>query len=149
MPRHVLLMLSSDQPPPPVEEVRWHAAQCAEAGASAVVTTRRLTGLTPGRSIVAFYGSAALGNRYLGRGVFVEAVPLATPRGAEILRESPLYRSKGIPAGAEAFLVLREIREARAGEGLESLGGTIESNRRPLTLRNIPKGASRVQVYFT
>ena len=75
MIRNVLLMLSSDQPPHPDEEIAWHAAECARAGATALVTTRVLTGLVPGRSAVAFYGNAALGNRYLGRAISQEYVP--------------------------------------------------------------------------
>src|SRR5215208_475762 len=55
MTRNVLLMFSTDQPPDPVAEMRWHAERCAKDGATAVVTTRVLTGLTPGRSTVAFY----------------------------------------------------------------------------------------------
>lgn len=148
MSRNVLLMLSAEHPPPPLEEVRWHATQCADGSPTAVVTTRRLTGLVPGRSVVAFYGNAALDNRFLGCGTFLEYVPLGSAHGAELLRESPLYRSRGVPAGARAFLVLRDVREAADGEGLEALGGTIEASGRPLTLDNIPKGASRVQVYF-
>ena len=149
MIRNVLLMLSSDEPPPPLEEIQWHAAECARGTPTALVTTRRLTGLTAGRSMVAFYGNAALGNRYLGRAVFLEYVRIDTPRGAELRRESPLYRNRGVPAGAKGFLILRDVREACAGEGLEVLGGTIESSGRLLTLENIPRGASRIQVYYT
>ncbi len=148
MTRDVLLMLSSDQPPPPEEEVAWHAEQCARGATTALVTTRRLTGLTPGRSVVAFYSNAALGNRYLGRGTYLETVPLASTRGAELLRESPLHRTRGVPAGATAFLVLRDVAVAEPGETLDALRGTIESNDRPLALDNIPKGASRAQVYY-
>jgi hypothetical protein len=57
MTRNVLLMFSTDQPPDPVEELRWHAPQCVVDDTTAVVTTRVLTGLTPDGSAVAFYGA--------------------------------------------------------------------------------------------
>jgi hypothetical protein len=76
MTRDVLLMLSTDQPPDPVEKMRWHPGQCARDGATAVATTRVLTGLAPGRCTVAFYGSQALGNRTYGRGTFVEYIAI-------------------------------------------------------------------------
>ncbi len=47
----VLLMLSSAQQPPPREEVGWHAAHPSADGMSYVATTRKLTGLIPGKSI--------------------------------------------------------------------------------------------------
>ena len=81
MTRNVLLMFSTDQPPDPVEELRWHAPQCVVDDTTAVVTTRVLTGLTPDRSTVAFYGSQALGNDLLARGTFGEYIPLGTDRG--------------------------------------------------------------------
>jgi hypothetical protein len=81
MIRNVLLMLSTDQPPDPVEEMQWHVRQCGRDGVTALATTRVLTGLTPGRSIVAFYGNQALANRYLGGGTFVEFVRFESDRG--------------------------------------------------------------------
>lgn len=99
--RNVLLMLSASQPPDPIEEIRWHSNRCEADGATAVATTRALTGLTSGRSTVAFYGDQALDNRYLGRGTFVEYIRLNTDSGREIARESPLYRQRGMPGSAE------------------------------------------------
>jgi hypothetical protein len=148
MTRNVLLMFSTDQPPDPVEEMRWHAERCAKDGATAVVTTRVLTGLTPGRSTVAFYGSQALGNRYLGRGRFVEYIPLDTARGREIARESPLYGQRGMPGSARGFILIRDLLLAAEGEDLSSLGGKIEASRRALTIDALPAGPSRAQVYY-
>ena len=148
MTRNVLLMLSTDQPPDPVEEMRWHAKQCATDGTTAVATTRVLTGLTPGRSTVAFYGSQALDNRYLGRGTFVEYIPLDSERGREIARESPLYRQRGMPGSARGFVLIRDLRLAGADEDLYSLGGTIEASGRTLTLEALPAGPSRAQIYY-
>jgi hypothetical protein len=147
MSRNVLLMLSTDQPPDPVGEMRWHAERCAKDGATAVVTTRVLTGLTPGRSTVAFYGSQALGNRYLGRGRFVEYIALDTERGREIARESPLYRQRGMPGSARGFVLIRDLQLSGEGEDLSSLGGKIEASGRALTLDTLPVGRSRAQVY--
>lgn len=141
-------MLSSDEPPDPLEEIRWHAAQCEAGGRTALITTRRLTGLSPGRSTVGFYGNAALDNRYLGRAVFHEYVGLDSPRGMALLWESPLYRQRGTPGGARAFLILDALREARDGENLEVLRGTIQASGRKLTRENLPRGAARIQVYY-
>ena len=148
MTRNVLLMFSTDQPPDPVEEMRWHAERCAKDGATAVVTTRVLTGLTPGRSTVAFYGNQELGNRYLGRGKFVEYIALDTERGLEIARESPLYGQRGMPGSARGFILLRELQLASEGEDLSSLDGKIEASGRALTVDTLPTGPSRAQVYY-
>ena len=148
MTRNVLLMLSTHQPPDPVEEMRWHAEQCARDGATAVATTRVLTRLAPGRSTVAFYGSQALGNRYLGRGKFVEYIAIDTERGREIARESPLYKRRGMPASARGFVLIADLQLADEGEDLSSLGGKIEATGRALTLEALPTGPSRAQVYY-
>jgi hypothetical protein len=148
MTRDVLLMLSSDQPPPPTEEIRWHARESAKGNRSVLVTTRLITDLTPHRSIVAFYGNAALDNRFLGCGCFVQYAPLDSPLGQAVLMESPLYNRNGVPAGARGCIILEKVREARRGESLESLGGIIEATGLPLRLENIPKSPARIQVYF-
>lgn len=149
MTRNVLLMLSTDQPPDPIEEMRWHSKRCATDGVTAVATTRVLTELTPGRSTVAFYGSQALDNRYLGRGTFVDYVPLTTERGREIALESPLYRQRGMPASARGFVLVRDLELAGSGEDLSSLGGKIEASGRALTIEALPAGPSRAQIYYT
>jgi hypothetical protein len=148
MTRNVLLMFSTDQPPDPVEEMQWHARQCAADGTTAVVTTRVLRDLTPGRSTVAFYGSQALDNRYLGRGTFLEYIPLDSERGREIARESPLYRQRGMPGSARGFVLLRNLQLASEGEELSSLGGRIEASGRALARETLPAGPSRAQVYY-
>jgi hypothetical protein len=138
-------MLSSDLPPP-VDEVQWHARRCAGGGATAVITMRRLKDLERGRSIVAFYGNAALGNRYLGCGTFHEYVSLTGDRGAAILRDSPLYSARGIPAGARAFLILRGCGRRGSTETLETRRGTVARTGRPPTLANIPCCVARAPV---
>ena len=55
-------MLSSAQPPPPREEVAWHAAHQTADGMSYIATTRVLTGLVSNKSVVAFYGDVSLFN---------------------------------------------------------------------------------------
>jgi hypothetical protein len=148
MTRNVLLMFSTDQPPDPVEEMRWHAKQCAVDGTTAIVTTRVLKGLTPHQSTVAFYGNQALDNRYLGRGTFVEYIPLAGERGREIARESPLYRQRGMPGSAAGFILVKDLRLPREGEDLSSLGGKIEASGRTLSREALPAGPARAQVYY-
>jgi hypothetical protein len=150
--RNVLLMLSSNQPPPPQEEVRWHAARCQSHGTTHLVTTRVLTAMVPCESIVAFYGNADLGNRYLGQGVYLDYVRLDTPKGQQLLQASALYSTRGIPEGARGLILLRDVREAEDCERLESLHGVITSRGAsdglPLTLSNIPNTAARLQVYY-
>jgi hypothetical protein len=148
MTRNVLLMFSTDQPPDPIEEMRWHAERCATDGTTAVVTTRVLTGLTPEQSTVAFYGSQTLGNRFLGRGTFVEYIALDTERGREIARESPLYKQRGMPGSARGFILIRDLQLPGESEDLSSLGGTIEASGRALTLDTLPAGPARAQVYY-
>jgi hypothetical protein len=148
MERNVLLMLSSNQPPPPQQEVRWHASRCASHGVTHLVTTRTLAGLTVGESVVAFYGNADLNNQYLGRGVFLDYIPLDTPAGQQLLQSSPLYSAQGIPDNARAFIQLRDVQVAHPGEGLASLNGIIEASGLPLALANIPDGPARLQVYY-
>ena len=148
MARHVLLMLSSQQPPPPLEELQWHATQCRVGGGTAVATTRVLSGLAPGRSIVAFYGDAALGNRYLGKGIYQGYVPSHTSQGRELWRETPLYQQRGVPDGMKGFVLLRGVEVAGEDDTLDTLGGTIEATDLPLTVNNLPRSAARIQVYF-
>jgi hypothetical protein len=89
-----------------------------------------------------------LGNRYLGRGRFVEYIPLDTERGREIARESPLYKQRGMPGFARGFVLIRDLQLAGQGEELSTLGGTIEASGRALTLDTLPAGRSRAQVYY-
>ena len=149
---YVLLMLSSKQPPPPEEEVCWHAARCRSHGSTWLVTTRVLTEMNSGESVVAFYGNADLHNRYLGQGVYLDYVRLDTPEGQQLLQTSSLYSDRGIPDGAQGFIHLRDVREPQDGEQLESLHGVITSrgvsDGLPLALDNIPDTAARLQVYY-
>src|SRR5262249_13640018 len=130
----------------------WHAARCRSHGSTYLITTRDLTELVHGDSIVAFYGDAALANRFLGQGVFLDYVDLDTPQGQQLLKSSPLYSTAGIPDRSQGFIRLRDVRESQSGEGLESLHGIItssgESDGLPLVLANIPNAPSRVQVNY-
>lgn len=54
--------------------------------------------------MVALYGDKALGNRYLGRGVYLDYVRLNTERGAYSLREHGLYQEHGFPGSARGFV---------------------------------------------
>src|SRR5437016_4690643 len=123
MTRNVLLMLSSAAPPPPIQEVQWHTAHCQAHGTTDIITTRLLTGMTPGQSVVAFYGDAALANEYLGKGVYVDYIPLNTPQGQQLLQAHPLYAPNNHPATTQAFVRVEHFSEAQPGEDLVSLNG--------------------------
>lgn len=148
MPQNVLLMLSTAAPPPPVQEVQWHAAHCASHGSTHLVTTHTLDDLVAGESVVAFYGDAALGNRYLGRGIYLGYTDFDSPPGQALLAGSPLYSTHGTPATSRGFVELRDVVIASAGEDLGSLNGIIRASGLPLTLANIPDGPSRSRVYY-
>lgn len=147
--RNVLLMLSSAQPPHPETEVASLASRSRNGSPVAMVTTRKLVGLVPGESAVAFYGDAALDNRFLGCGVYVRLTSIDAPVGRSVRSEDELYGAHGIPAGAKGLVILSDVRVAANGELLESLGGTIEASGAPLALENLPKGPARIQVYYS
>jgi hypothetical protein len=150
--KNVLLMFSSDEPPPPLVEVEWHVEHCQTAGHSWVVTTRVLTGMTPGKSQVAFYGDAHLGNVLLGTAVFLEYLRLGEPRAEEILAGMAIYTEHDIPDGAEGLIYVRDMAQAAPGAQIDSLGGIIVSrgrrNGQRLGLATLPASASRLQVYY-
>jgi hypothetical protein len=104
--------------------------------------------MTPGQSIVAFYGDAALANEHLGKGVFVDYIPLNTPQGQQLLQAHALYAPNNHPDNAKAFVRVEHFQEAQPGEDLASLNGIIEASGLPLTLANIPDGPARSQVYY-
>ena len=109
-------MLSSTEPPPPREEIAWHAAQSAKEAVTYVATTRRIAAkaLVRGESAVAFYGDAAsLENAYLGHGVFDELVDAKSPRGRQLLKKSGLYSKQGYPAKTRGLIGLRSVVAAR------------------------------------
>jgi hypothetical protein len=154
--RNVLLMLSSHEPPPPREEVAWHANTSTQEGVTYLVTTKVLTNLVPGQSTVAFYGDVDLAHAYLGRGVFQRYLPLAIgPGGAiegpggPILSGHPLYSLLGHPETAKGMIELSHVVVAGHAEALEDLNGTMSSSGLPLRLRHIPPGPSRGCVYFS
>lgn len=150
MTLNALLLLSSAQLPHPVEEIAWHADFCARTGRpSAVATTRLLTGLTLGRSVVAFYGDTKLGNHLLGYGAFAGYERAGTPRGDRLLGEVPLYAGGHRPAGVKGVVMLDAVQAARRGAEIEVLGGTVRATGLPLTRAHLPVGPARILVYFT
>jgi hypothetical protein len=151
MVRDLLLMLSTRQPPDPTKEVRFHADYCAATGsATAMATTRVLNGLTPGRSMVAFYGNAALRNRLLGFGIFdgYDRLGDGSSRGDSLLRESQLYKPGVHPPGLKGIIELRDVHVSAADDEIDSLCGAPTSGLQ-LTVDNLPLGPARLLVYFS
>src|SRR3954470_23095796 len=99
MIRDVLLMLSTDEPPDPLQEIRWHAERSANGEKTAMPTTRILSNMTSGKSVVAFYGNGTLGNRLLGYGTFAGYKRLTSERGKQLLAGSDLYKTANHPKG--------------------------------------------------
>jgi hypothetical protein len=149
MVRDVLLMLSTDQPPHPLEEIRWHAEHSANGEKTAMPTTRILTGMTRGQSIVAFYGNAALGNRLLGYGTFAGYARLTTQRGKQLLAPSELYKAANHPKGIKGVIELSDVRPAGATDTVDLLNGTLYGGFVPLSLATIPDGQARLLIYFS
>lgn len=149
MIRDVLLMLSTDQPPDPLEEIRWHAEHSVNGEKTAMPTTRVLSGMTPGKSIVAFYGNAALGNRLLGYGTFAGYARLTSQRGKQLLAASKLYKGANHPKGIKAVIELSDVRLAGATDTVDSLKGTLHGGFVPLSLTTIPVGPARLMIYFS
>lgn len=142
-----LLMLSSNEPPDPVTEVEWHAERWAqEKTPTFVATTRQIKG-RPGVSEIHFYGDADLANGYLGGGIFHSYIPLSSPRGQEIFSTSRLYKEYGCPAATRGFIGVTEFKLG-LGKSIEDLKATMRSNGKPLTLKNLPPSAARIQIYF-
>jgi hypothetical protein len=105
--------------------------------------------MTIGQSVVAFYGTAGLGNRYLGRGVYLDYIGLDQPEGQQLLKTHPLYGPPhSIPDNAKAFIKLRNFQLAQHGEGIESLNGRIEASNLTLTLANLPASPAKAKVYY-
>jgi hypothetical protein len=149
MVRDVLLMLSTDQPPNPLEEIRWHIEHSANGQKTAMPTTRTLTGMTRGQSVVAFYGNAALGNRLLGYGTFSGYASLTTQRGKQLLAESELYKGANHPKGIKGVIELSDVRLAGATDTVDVLKGTLYGGFIPLSLATIPEGQARTRIYFS
>lgn len=99
-------------------------------------------------SEVALYGNADLNHRFLGKGIFIDYIPINGQRGLDLLRTVTLYAVRGAPAGTIAFVELREVVEARDHESLDSLNGIIEGTGLPLSLANLPEGQNRGHVYY-
>ena len=141
-------MLSTDQPPDPLEEIRWHAEHSANGEKTVMPTTRVLSDMTPGKSVVAFYGNAALGNRLLGYGTFAGYAKLTTPRGKQLLAASDLYKGGNHPKGIQAVIELSDVHLAGATDTVDSLNGTLHGGFIPLSLATIPEGPARSLIYY-
>jgi hypothetical protein len=142
-------MLSSAEPPEPAEEVAWHAANCEAHGSTVVATTRLLSGMTRGRSCIAFYGDAeGYANELLAYGVFAGYGLANTERGRAMLaRSRALYGRYGMPKATKGGIELTDFQEAADG-AIASLGGVLEGTRTPLSLESLPGSQARIQVYF-
>lgn len=148
MARNLLLLLSAAQPPHPLDELRWHADRCAQGAKTALATTRLVSGLTRGESLVAFYADASLGNRLLGHGIFAGYARIDTPRGRDLLRATPLYSPSERPKGLRGMIELTDVRMAEPDATIEALNGIMEGRKVPLALANLPTGPARLEVYF-
>ena len=141
MVRNVLLMLASRQPPPPVEEVQWHADHCTDHETTHVITTRTFTEMVPGQSVVAFYGDKpVLDNEYLGKGVYLGYVALEYPARAAFAPSQRLSTPHtNIPEnalGIHPFGARQEV--AQPGEDLDSPQRYHRGQRPTTNLANIP-----------
>jgi hypothetical protein len=148
MVRNVLLMFSTDQRPDPVEEIRWHAERSARGERTAVATTRILSGMTRGRSIVAFYGNSRLGNRLIGFGTFAGYARSTSERGKRLLAANELYKGANLPMGIKGLVELIDVRLAGPDDSVDSLNGVLEGSSTALSLITIPEGPARLQIYF-
>jgi hypothetical protein len=142
-------MLSTDQRPEPLTEIKWHAERCARGETTAIATTRILSGLTRGKSVVAFYGNSVLKNKLLGYGTFAGYARSSSPRGKTLLAATELYRAPHRPAGLKGVIELIGMQMARSDETLDSLRGILEGGFEPLSLATIPSGPARLQIYFS
>jgi hypothetical protein len=146
--RDVLLMLSSGHDPDPIVEITWHAERWATTSEpTAIATTHPPSMLRRDQSIIAYYGSADLGNCLLATGFFAGYIPRATTDG-RALGAAGLYAGGNLPEGTKGFIKVRDFHLAAAGEPIDSLEGVIESSGLPLALANLPNGPARAQVYF-
>jgi hypothetical protein len=149
MVRDVLLMLSTDQPPDPLEEIRWHAEHSVNGEKTAMATTRILSGMTRGQSLVAFYGNTTLANRLLGYGTFAGYAKLTTQRGKQLLAASELYKGANHPKGIKAVIELTDVHLAGPTDTLDLLKGTLYGGFVPLSLATIPEGQARLIIYYS
>jgi hypothetical protein len=152
MARNVLLMLSSNADPHPLQEVAWHEDHCREHDTTTIITTRVLTEMVPEQSVVAFYGDAGIENRYLGKGIFIGFIRIGTVEGQQLLRDHALYRNGNHPKEPGGFIKVRQFTRAQPGEGITSLQGIIDStgisNGKELAIENFPQTAARLQIYY-
>jgi hypothetical protein len=149
MIRDVLLMLSTNQRPDPLEEISWHAKHSANGGKTVMATTRILSGMTRGESIVAFYGNSALANRLLGYGRFAGYARSTTQRGKQLLAASELYKGPNRPKGIKGVIEMTDVHLADVSATVDSLGGILEGGSTPLSLGTIPGGPARLMIYFS
>jgi hypothetical protein len=141
-------MLSSNELPAPEAEVRYHFERCASNGITYLVTTRRLTELSPGQSRVALYGDLALNNRLLAWGRFASIWPYKSKRAQDALRSLSLYANGHIPTNAAWVVALTDVELAPNSAGIEILKGEMEQSGKPLRTENLPSSAARALIYY-
>jgi hypothetical protein len=173
-PVNVLLMLSTEERPDPQREIAWHIRNPFQGRISFVATTKELSHLEKGKSIVAFYGNRKIRNEYLGQGIFRGVIynnslnlsGAVTDLVNQILHEGTtsnrvrrlcecleIYRGNNIPSNIKGFVVVENLQAAAPGQTIEDLNGIIWSpsgaadDGKPLTLLNLP-GRSADRVYF-
>lgn len=162
-----LLMLSSRQPPHPVDEMIWHYEHCIDKGETWIATTRLLSReLQRGESVIAFYGDSQLNNEYLGKGFYIGYEEISS-RDAGKYRNSILYEKHGVPSTTRGFIGLTKVdiadrfkKESKGAppQTIEVLGGwmresakarrTRDDNDYKLLPENLPPSAARIQVYY-
>ena len=146
MPRNnILLMLSTQEPPHPRDEVKWHDANCKETGHTYVITTRDLAGEE--YETVAFFGDASLGNQVLATAHFEKFISVVGPEGAGIGAEHGLYRNGNAPRRSKGFIEVKDFQLAPENADLRSLKGELTDGSE-LTVANLPGNQHRVEVIY-
>ncbi len=141
-------MLSIKEPPPPIEEVLWHADRCSREGTTFLATTRDIVELNSGISEVALYAGASLENKLLGKATFVDLVSFTSQRGRALFEASDLYKRHGVPRNTQMFIGLADFTLVDAGDTLETLDGVIRASGLPLTRKNLPGNQWNAEVYY-
>ena len=127
-PLNVLLLLSSEQKPEPIEQIDVLEQESNKNpdGVTHFVTTRRCAeSLTPGESTVAFFGDHAEKYKLLGKAIFLGWFEKESEEWNEVLHNHPLYRRGNIPDTATLLLKLKDVCRISDGE-IEDLNGVLD-----------------------
>lgn len=136
---NVLLMLSSERQPSPLEEVRAHATVSAARGKTALLATSfddwEEAALEPGESVVVVYGdSTGLDNRLLGWGRFVAAHPWTDElEGGTIYAGLQKQKVKKKSVEYRTFLEVRDFVVARSRDRLDDFHPSLPGVARSMT----------------